>query len=75
MPEQNIDRLIDFTNRATLLQDFLNSDEILEMTDEEFLLLEQMHKGLEVYCTVLKRRILKEVSIHTLHSTIGEQHG
>ena len=55
-----VSQLIDFTNRAMKLEEVLNSDAMLSMTDEEFLLLEGMHKGLEAYCCILKKRIKEE---------------
>lgn len=63
-----------FTERATLLQEFLDSDDILKMTAEELLLLENMQKGLEAYCTVLKIKLRKQSSIIRLKDK-RENHG
>lgn len=55
--------LVEFTERATLLQEFLDSDDILDMTLEELTLLEGLQKGLVAYCGVLKRKLLNETSV------------
>lgn len=55
--------LITFTERALLLRELLDSDDILPMTLEEVGLLEGMQKGLEAYCAILKRKLDNEASI------------
>lgn len=57
------DNLLDFSVRTKKLEEFLDSDDIVNLSDEEFILLENMHKALEAYCVVLKQRIQKEESI------------
>ena len=58
-----VNKLIDFTNRAKLLEEYLNSDEILLISDEEFILLESLHKCTEAYCEVLKKKVREENNI------------
>lgn len=57
------DELIDYTERVKLLKEFLDSDDILNMSLVEIGLLENMQKGLEAYCTILSIKIEREVSI------------
>lgn len=59
----NIDRLIDFTNRARLLEEYLDSDEIIAISDEEFILLESLHKCVEAYCVILKKKVKEDDNI------------
>lgn len=49
-------RLIDFTMKAKLLEDYLNSDEITLVSDEEFILLESLHNCTVAYCNILKKK-------------------
>ena len=55
--------LITFTERALMLRELLDSDDILPMTLEEVGLLEGMQKGLVAYCAILKRKLDNEASI------------
>lgn len=59
----NTERLIDFTNRARLLEEYLDSDEIVNISDEEFILLESLHKCTVAYCEVLKKKAREEDNI------------
>ncbi len=59
----NTERLIDFSNRAKLLEEYLDSDAIIDITDEEFILLESLHKCVLAYCQVLKKKVQEENNI------------
>lgn len=59
----NLARLNEFKHKQINLEEYLDSDEILELTDKELILLGNMNECLVAYCEILEGKVEAERSI------------